>query len=1137
MLGNHSDTSRGPHGSTKNNGTKAVPHNRRGSGDNVPRSNQGWRFKDLLRITSGGSTHSGNTTSTSPGGGLSPNTNGSDRFSNNGIIDLESAAGPASNEDPNSISISGCRCCGTVLTYPYKSHKFRCSVCNSTNVLVRPSGQQGDDKDADIHPISRSHIRHLIEKCLREVPGDDKDKSRSLHEVFEPLSSYLQTAFQSTTVINKSFKIHKSSNRSHYHSSNIDKEQIKECFDMLVRLPTKRPLYNALNGASRALKRIYVYNDEDDAQNLRWILILLEIPFLFRCLLDNKDENNKDKSSNMVEVPEIKALSYDIIKRSLGILANSETPKSTSYLASWLSKLEQEEFIRKIDLLNLYINFHLKKYFYIANNPQLIRKKPTGRISIDRRHDHPTDREYQESTNIKDEINELNQTEGTFYPTGRLDLPQPQIPLKPNNNRVNQETKIKIHQYGHDWHIKTAGRVMAIFIKANSIRKPAVPISTFYNSLVDFVNIKLDFDSWQSHKKFHSSSNTNANANANATSEAELQSVIDYIHGTVSSNMINENASYYFCNFPFLVSLGSKISVLEYEARRQMERKAEEAFITSLDKRIALDIYFKVKVRREFIVQDSLQCIKYNSNNLKKSLKVQFINEPGVDVGGLKKEWFLLLTKEMFNPHTRMLYNVEDSNLLWFNIKPIENFEMYYLFGAILGLAIYNSTILDLQFPIALYKLLLRIPIGISDYQQLFPSSYRNMMKLKELNDEALEELDITFEVTYKDVFDKSYTEELIPKGSQTKVSKVNLDLFIQKYCDFYMKTSISRQIESLVEGFSSIVGGNWLSLISPEEIQLLLCGSNEGSIDVAVLQSVTKYSGFTITTEASETNLVKWFWELFNEMDTKERKRLLLFVTGSDRIPATGIQNLNFKISLLGHGNDSNRLPIAHTCFNELALYNYNTKLKLSDKLTTAIYETSVRSLSTTTSALSSYQHPDYSTYLNSKGQDGARNISYFMVGSLGLLSAAGAKSTVEAFLSSFAASADVLAMAKVEVKLGAIPEGKNVIIKWQGKPVFIRHRTPDEIEEANQVDIKSLRDPQNDADRVIKPEWLVMLGICTHLGCVPIGEAGDFGGWFCPCHGSHYDISGRIRRGPAPLNLEIPAYDFTDDQTLLVG
>lgn len=158
-------------------------------------------------------------------------------------------------------------------------------------------------------------------------------------------------------------------------------------------------------------------------------------------------------------------------------------------------------------------------------------------------------------------------------------------------------------------------------------------------------------------------------------------------------------------------------------------------------------------------------------------------------------------------------------------------------------------------------------------------------------------------------------------------------------------------------------------------------------------------------------------------------------------------------------------------------------------------------------------------------------------MVGSMGLLSAAGAKSTVESFLSTFAASADVLAMAKVEVKLGAIPEGKNVNINLVGFFNFIWSSVSDENWFTLPFDIKALRDPQTDADRVKKPEWLVMLGICTHLGCVPIGEAGDFGGWFCPCHGSHYDISGRIRKGPAPLNLEIPEYVFSDDETLVVG
>jgi len=137
----------------------------------------------------------------------------------------------------------------------------------------------------------------------------------------------------------------------------------------------------------------------------------------------------------------------------------------------------------------------------------------------------------------------------------------------------------------------------------------------------------------------------------------------------------------------------------------------------------------------------------------------------------------------------------------------------------------------------------------------------------------------------------------------------------------------------------------------------------------------------------------------------------------------------------------------------------------------------------------------PDFSAYRTNPESN--RALSYFMVGSMGVISASAAKSTVSEFLQSMAASADVLALAKVEVDLSTIPEGKNVIIKWRGKPVFIRHRTQSEIEEARSSEWKSFRDPQPDEDRVKKPEWLVMLGVCTHLGCVPIGEAGDYGGW----------------------------------------
>lgn len=133
--------------------------------------------------------------------------------------------------------------------------------------------------------------------------------------------------------------------------------------------------------------------------------------------------------------------------------------------------------------------------------------------------------------------------------------------------------------------------------------------------------------------------------------------------------------------------------------------------------------------------------------------------------------------------------------------------------------------------------------------------------------------------------------------------------------------------------------------------------------------------------------------------------------------------------------------------------------------------------------------------------------------------------------------ASADVLALAKIEIKLAEIPEGKSVTFKWRGKPLFIRHRTQEEIATEQGVNLSELRDQQHDSERVTNPKWLVVLGVCTHLGCVPIANAGEFGGYYCPCHGSHYDASGRIRKGPAPLNLEVPPHVYPEEGLLIVG
>lgn len=144
--------------------------------------------------------------------------------------------------------------------------------------------------------------------------------------------------------------------------------------------------------------------------------------------------------------------------------------------------------------------------------------------------------------------------------------------------------------------------------------------------------------------------------------------------------------------------------------------------------------------------------------------------------------------------------------------------------------------------------------------------------------------------------------------------------------------------------------------------------------------------------------------------------------------------------------------------------------------------------------------------------------------------------------FLFSLAPSKDVLAMASTEVDLSPIQEGMAVTVMWRGKPVFVRHRTTKEIEDARAVSLAELKDPAADDARVQRAQWLIAVGVCTHLGCVPLGQKptdtrGDFDGWFCPCHGSHYDTSGRIRRGPAPTNLAIPEYTFTSETAIRIG
>lgn len=193
----------------------------------------------------------------------------------------------------------------------------------------------------------------------------------------------------------------------------------------------------------------------------------------------------------------------------------------------------------------------------------------------------------------------------------------------------------------------------------------------------------------------------------------------------------------------------------------------------------------------------------------------------------------------------------------------------------------------------------------------------------------------------------------------------------------------------------------------------------------------------------------------------------------------------------------------------------------------------------------MSDNQHDDQESGFD----QGKRDMVFLATGMAGVV---GVASAAWPFIDQMRPDASTLALASIEVDVSSVEPGMSVTAKWRGKPVFIRNRTDEEVAEAASVDLADLKDPlaRNDnidasapasgADRSAgegKENWIVMIGSCTHLGCVPLGQAGDFNGWFCPCHGSHYDTAGRIRKGPAPTNLPMPEFEFISDTTIKIG
>lgn len=596
-----------------------------------------------------------------------------------------------------------------------------------------------------------------------------------------------------------------------------------------------------------------------------------------------------------------------IVKRIIGLLSNTP-PEHHNHFIAWFAKFGSQRFTRIKDLVSGFLSYRLLR-------------------QIDKKHHTEVDI----TAGLIPEMR-AGRSAGGFYLHDEI--------RSGGGASKKKEPEQKI-AYTEDWQIKAASRVLALLFAANNSSGPShgsaarlganvavgstrqygpsggqlVPTSDFYNSMIDYADLVSDFESWES-----------------------------------------KRTKFSFCQYPFLMSIWAKTQILEHDARRQMQMKARDAFLDSIMTNRNVKQYLSFTIRRDCLVEDSLAAVSgaigSGSEDIKKGLRITFKGEEGIDGGGLRKEWFLLLVREVFNPDHGMFLYDEDSQYCYFNPSTFETSDQFFLVGVVMGLAIYNSTILDVALPpFAFRKLLAAAPahgLGMSsrprpwmqytldDLAEYRPQVAHGLHQLLDFEGDVESTFCLDF-VIDTEKYGTTVQVPLCPGGERKPVTNGNRREYVELYVRYLLDTAVTRQFEPFKRGFYTVCGGNAFSLFRPEEIELLIRGSDE-ALDIAALRAVAEYDNWGHSHPDDNIDVVVWFWETFQDATSKNQRKLLSFITGSDRIPATGAAMLPIKVSCLGE--DSGRYPIARTCFNMISLWKYGSKQRLEGMLWRAVFE-----------------------------------------------------------------------------------------------------------------------------------------------------------------------------------------------------
>jgi len=396
---------------------------------------------------------------------------------------------------------------------------------------------------------------------------------------------------------------------------------------------------------------------------------------------------------------------------------------------------------------------------------------------------------------------------------------------------------------------------------------------------------------------------------SDGVSKINVETLFEDLYKMKKASPHEKSRNFFLCGHPFLLSPGCKRNLLQMESQVGMYKAMMgDVNFSASSSEIKVEPFYVLEIEREHLVEQTLKKIKQaDPKDLRKRLRVSFTGEEGLDAGGVTKEFFQLLSEELFDVHSGLWSTKYGDEINWFNLNNTWDDKGYELIGVLFGLALYNSVLLDVHFPLAVYRKILGLPLGLEDIMD--EELRRGLKQLLDYDGDDVEDIFcLTFELAWMEMGEQRRLD-LKPDGANIPVNNENREEYVLRYVRWVLVDSIQSQWESFQTGVMRVMEDSSLDLFLPEELELLVVGTPE--LDFVALQENTKYEGGY----DRDSDVVKNFWKFVTESSSEAHVKLLKFATASTKAPIGGLGKMDFVIQRAGP--DSSNLPTSHTCFN----------------------------------------------------------------------------------------------------------------------------------------------------------------------------------------------------------------------------